>query len=296
MLCYKRGASSQNDRSEREEYGDAPRGCINFSGGCILTSGGKEMKNSGEALQGKVALVTGGARGIGKGIALKLAEAGAAVAIGDIDVDQAEQSAEELNREYGRAAFFQVDVTKEESIDTAVRMVLEEFNQIDILINNAGIMFRTRILDISLEEWKNTLLVNLTGPFLFCKTVIPLMKKNNYGRIVNISSSAGRSVSTLGGAHYTASKAGLLGFTRAVAKEVSSFGITVNAVCPGLMDTQMARDTTTQEELEKFIDSFPIKRLGLPEEIGDLVVFLCSEKASYITGASVDINGGGLMI
>jgi len=122
------------------------------------------------------------------------------------------------------------------------------------------------------------------------------MKKNNYGRIVNISSSAGRSVSTLGGAHYTASKAGLLGFTRAVAKEVSSFGITVNAVCPGLMDTQMARDTTTQEELEKFIDSFPIKRLGLPEEIGDLVVFLCSEKASYITGASVDINGGGLMI
>jgi len=124
----------------------------------------------------------------------------------------------------------------------------------------------------------------------------PMMKKNNYGRIVNISSSAGRSVSTLGGAHYTASKAGLLGFTRAVAKEVSSFGITVNAVCPGLIDTQMARDTTTQEELEKFIDSFPIKRLGLPEEIGDLVVFLCSEKASYITGASVDINGGDLMI
>jgi len=296
MLCYKRGASSQNDRTEREEYGDVPRSCINFSGGCIFTSGGKEMKNSGEALQGKVALVTGGGRGIGKGIALELAKAGAAVAIGDIDVDQAEQSAEELNREYGRAAFFQVDVTKEESIDTAVRMVLEEFNQIDILINNAGIMFRTRILDISLEEWKNTLLVNLTGPFLLCKTVIPLMKKNNYGRIVNISSSAGRSVSTLGGAHYTASKAGLLGFTRAVAKEVSSFGITVNAVCPGLIDTQMARDTTTQEELEKFIDSFPIKRLGLPEEIGDLVVFLCSEKASYITGASVDINGGDLMI
>ena len=254
------------------------------------------MKNSGEALQGKVALVTGGGRGIGRGIALKLAEAGAAVAIGDIDTDQAEQSAEELKREYGRAAFFQVDVTKEESIDNAVRKILEEFNQIDILINNAGIMYRTRILDISIEDWTNTLLVNLTGPFLLCKAVIPLMKKTNSGRIVNISSSAGRSVSTLGGAHYTASKAGLLGFTRAVAKEVSSFGITVNAICPGLIDTQMARDTTTQEELEMFIDSFPIKRLGLPEEIGDLVVFLCSEKASYITGASVDINGGDLMI
>ncbi len=254
------------------------------------------MKNFGEALKGKVALVTGGGRGIGKGIALKLSQAGAAVAIGDIDVDRAKQSAGELTRESGRAAFYQVDVTKSESIETAVRMVLEEFNQIDILVNNAGIMFRTRIPDISLEEWNNTLRVNLTGPFLLCKTVIPLMKRNNYGRIVNISSSAGRSVSTLGGAHYTASKAGLLGFTRAVAKEVSSFGITVNAVCPGLIDTQMARDTTTPEELEKFLDSFPIKRLGRPEEIGDLVAFLCSEKASYITGASVDINGGDLMI
>lgn len=254
------------------------------------------MKSSGEALQGKVALVTGGGRGIGKGIAQKLAEAGAAVAIGDIDVEQAKPSAEELSREYGKVTFFEIDVTKSESIEPAMKAVLEQFNQIDILVNNAGIMFRTRILDISREEWENTLLVNLTGPFLLCKAVIPLMKKKNYGRIVNISSSAGRSVSTLGGAHYTASKAGLLGFTRAVAKEVSSFGITVNAVCPGLIDTQMARDTTTPEELEKFLESFPIKRLGRPEEIGDLVVFLCSEKASYITGASVDINAGDLMI
>ena len=152
------------------------------------------------------------------------------------------------------------------------------------------------VLDISLEEWEETLLVNLTGPFLFTQALIPLMKKNGYGRIVNISSSAGRSVSTLGGAHYTASKAGLLGFTRAVAKEVAASGITVNAVCPGLIDTQMARETTTRKELEMFLESFPIKRLGLPEEIGNMVLFLCSEKASYITGASIDINGGDLMI
>jgi 3-oxoacyl-[acyl-carrier protein] reductase len=122
------------------------------------------------------------------------------------------------------------------------------------------------------------------------------MKKHRYGRIVNISSSAGRSVSTLGGAHYTASKAGLLGLTRATAKEVAPLGITVNAVCPGLIDTQMARLTTTEAELTAFINSFPIRRLGLPREIGDLVVFLCSEKAAYITGTSIDINGGDLMI
>jgi len=190
----------------------------------------------------------------------------------------------------------QLDVTQEKSADALVRIALEEFGKVDILVNNAGIMFRTRILDISLDEWNNTLLVNLTGPFLLTKAVLPLMKQNGYGRIVNISSSAGRSVSTLGGAHYTASKTALLGFTRAVAKEVASFGITVNAVCPGLMDTQMVRDTTTKEELENFVNSFPIQRIGLPEEVGDLVVFLCSERASYITGASIDINGGDLMI
>ncbi len=122
------------------------------------------------------------------------------------------------------------------------------------------------------------------------------MKKNGYGRIVNISSSAGRSVSTLGGVHYTASKAGLLGLTRAVAKEAAPWGITANAVCPGLIDTEMVRATTTEPELEEFLESFPIKRIGRPEEIGDLVVFLCSDRASYITGASIDINGGDLMI
>ncbi len=254
------------------------------------------MKTPGGVLQGRVALVTGGGRGIGKGVAIRLAEAGADVIIGDIDRDSAEQTAKELGANYERAVALQVDVTKKESIDAVVRKVLKEFSTIDILINNAGIMFRTRILDISPEEWENTLLVNLTGPFLFSQAVIPLMKKSGYGRIVNISSSAGRSVSTLGGAHYTATKAGLLGFTRAVAKEVASFGITVNAVCPGLIDTQMARDSTSKEELEMFIHSFPIKRLGLPEEIGDLVVFLSSEKASYITGTSFDINAGALMI
>lgn len=254
------------------------------------------MKNSGHSLQGRVALVTGGGRGIGKGIAGKLAAAGAGVIVSDIDIVQAQLTADELSKKKHKVIAAQVDVSREESVAELIKRARDEFGIVDILINNAGIMFRTRLMDISVDEWERILRVNLTGPFLCIKAVIPLMKKNGYGRIVNISSSAGRSVSTLGGVHYTASKAGLLGLTRAVAKEVAPFGITVNAVCPGLIDTQMARETTTQEELENFLESFPIKRLGSPEEIGDLVVFLCSENASYITGASVDINGGDLMM
>ncbi len=254
------------------------------------------MKNKRRELQDKVAVVTGGGRGIGRAIAARIAEAGAYVIVADIDSALAKKTAQELNEKYGESIGIQLDVTQEKSVEAMTKMALKEFGKVDILINNAGIMFRTRFQDISVDEWKNTLQVNLTGPFLCTRALLPMMKKNSYGRIVNISSSAGRSVSTLGGAHYTASKAGLLGFTRAVAKEVAGFGITINAVCPGLIDTKMVRDTTTKEELEAFMNSFPIQRLGLPVEVGDLVVFLCSEKASYITGATVDINGGDLMI
>ena len=254
------------------------------------------MKQKSSLLDGRIAVVTGGSAGIGKAITRRLAEAGANVVIGDVNDIQVRELAEELSDKYRRCLGVYVDVSAEESVASLIETTVREFGKVDILINNAGILFRTRIQDISLEEWNRTLEVNLTGPFLCTKAVLPLMKSNSYGRIVNISSSAGKSVSTLGGAHYTASKAGLLGLTRATAKEVASWGLTVNAVCPGLIDTGMVRETTSGEELVAFVDSFPIKRLGLPEEIGDLVVFLCSEKASYITGASIDINGGDLMI
>ena len=235
-------------------------------------NGDKKMNIIHGELKEKVAIVTGGSRGIGKAIAFRLSEEGAGVLVADIDGINAKKIAEGLIKRHRHAAAVQVDVTKKKSVDEMVKFALMEFKKIDILINNAGIMFRTRFQKVSLKEWENTLKVNLTGPFLCTKAVIPLMRKSGYGRVVNISSSAGRSVSTLGGAHYTASKAGLLGFTRAVAKEVAPFGITVNAVCPGLINTKMARDTTTKAELDAFINSFPIKRLGLPEEVGDLVV------------------------
>jgi NAD(P)-dependent dehydrogenase (short-subunit alcohol dehydrogenase family) len=243
----------------------------------------RRMKQEQYILKGRVAIVTGAGRGIGRAISEKLVESGANVVACDINLANAENTV-------------QADVTDLGSVESLIAEAEDKFGQVDILVNNAGIMFRTRILDISVEEWEKTIQVNLTGPFLCTKAVIPGMKERGFGRIINISSSAGRSVSTLGGVHYTSSKAGLLGLTRAVAKEVAPFGITVNAICPGLIDTEMARKTTTQKELQGFLDVFPINRIGKPEEVGDLVVFLCSEKASYITGASLDINGGDLMI
>jgi len=247
-------------------------------------------------LAGKVAVVTGGGRGIGRGVATQLAKAGAHVIVADVDAKIAKDTAEKLTEAYVRALPCVVNVTDEKSAASMVRLTLETFGRLDILVNNAGIMFRTRLMKVPLDEWENTIRVNLTGPFICTMAVLPTMKKQGFGRIVNISSSAGRSVSTLGGVHYTASKAGLLGLTRAVAKEAARFGITVNAVCPGLIDTPMVRETTTKDELRMFLSTLPISRIGAPEEIGDLVVFLCSEKSAYITGTSIDINGGGLMI
>lgn len=247
-------------------------------------------------LESKVAIVTGAGRGIGRAIAGKLAEAGANVVVADRGFFDAREIAKRMVKQNQSAIAIRVDVTDEVSVKAMIQSTLKSFGKLDILVNNAGIMFRTRLPEISLREWGSVINVNLTGPFLCTQAALPAMKENGYGRIVNISSTAGRSVSTLGGAHYTASKAGLLGLTRAVAKEVASFGITVNAICPGLIDTKMVRETTTEKELQTFINSFPIKRIGNPEEVGDLVVFLCLDKASYITGASMDINGGDLMI
>ena len=137
---------------------------------------------------------------------------------------------------------------------------------------------------------------NLKSTFLCSKAVLPSMQQNRWGRIINISSSAGKNVSTIGGAHYTAGKAAVLGLTRHAAKEVAEYGITVNAVCPGLIETEMVRSTISDERKHEYADMFPVKRLGQPSEVADLVSFLASDQASYITGASIDINGGDLMI
>jgi len=177
-----------------------------------------------------------------------------------------------------------------------IQSVLERFGRLDILVNNAAYARSTRFDALTADEWRRAIEVNLTAPFLLTKAAVRPMKERQYGRIVNISSLAGKTVSTLGGAHYTASKAGLQGFTRAAAKELGPLGITVNAICPGMIDTELTREHATQEQLEALAARFPIRRLGTTEEVADLICFIASEAAGYITGASLDINGGDLML
>ena len=244
----------------------------------------------------KTAVVTGAGRGIGKAIALLLARQGIQVAVNDVAAAAAEETAKEIQYHGGRAVAAPSDVTQEDSVRVMVAGIVRDLGSIDILINNAGVLRPTKVVDISEEEWDLVINGNLKSAFLCIKHVLPIMMAKGWGRIVNLSSTAGKSFSTLGGAHYTAAKAALLGLTRHVAKESARFGITANAVCPGLIDTEMVRRTVNEKTLSQIFNSFPIPRLGRPEEVAHLVSFLVSDEAAYITGASLDITGGDLMI
>ena len=254
------------------------------------------MQQSEGRLHNRVAIVTGAAQGMGAAIAGRLAAEGAKVILSDINAEKVEQVAERINAAAENSALaMRTDVTKEDEVAEMVEATIEHYGLVGILVNNAGILYPTRIDNVTKAEWDEVLDVNLNGSFLCSKAVLPIMKANKFGRIVNMSSSAGRSVSTLGGVHYTAAKAGVLGLTRGMAKEVAPFGITVNAICPGLIDTEMARENCSPEQLRAYEDSFPIPRLGTPEEVAQLIIFLATD-AAYITGASIDINGGDLMM
>jgi len=242
---------------------------------------------------GKVALITGAARGLGRATAVRFLERGASVAV---NVRGAERAAE-VARQLGEGAFaVPGDVADSASVQEIVQRTLDRFGRLDILVNNAALALSTRFEQISEEEWRRAMDVNVTAPFLLIRAVVPAMKAAGSGRIVNISSTAGKTVSTLGGAHYTTSKAALLGLTRAAAKELGRYGITVNAVCPGLFDTELTRENATPADLAAYARTFPIQRLGEPVEVADLICFLASDQAGYITGASLDINGGDLMV
>jgi NAD(P)-dependent dehydrogenase (short-subunit alcohol dehydrogenase family) len=242
---------------------------------------------------GRVAIVTGAARGLGRAAAERLHERGALVAVNVRDRGRAESLAQSLGE---RAIAVPGDIAAPGIPEEIVRLTIERFGRVDILVNNAAFARSTRFPDLSADEFRTALEVNLTAPFLLTKAVLPAMKAQHYGRIINISSSAGRQVSTLGGAHYTASKAGLLGLTRAAAKELGKFGITVNAVCPGMIDTELTRENASDELLTRLAASYPVPRLGTALEVADLICFAASEEAGYITGASFDINGGDLMM
>jgi len=239
-------------------------------------------------------LVTGAWRGIGRAIATALVSQGGAVAVNVRDGSRARTLASSL----GTAALaVPGDVSKREDVERIVSQVVDRWRRLDVLINNAAVATGTRLPQLEEAEWRRTFDVNVTGPFLLLKAVLPVMERQRYGRIINIGSTASKTVSTLGGAHYTASKHALVGLTRAAARELGPLGITVNAVCPGMTDTELVRDVAGEAMAREIVETrVPIRRLGKPEEVADLVCYLASDRSGYINGASIDINGGIILV
>lgn len=248
-------------------------------------------------LDGKVAIVTGGGGGLGRAISLKLARRGARIVVADIDGAQAERVVKELNEEGARAIALCADVTRAAQVLEMVKAAVETFGTVDILVNNAGYGRPIpSVLEISEEEWDRSITLNLKSVFLCSKAVLEILLPKKTGHIVNIASLAGRSTSTISGADYTAAKAGVIGLTRHIAREVAPHGIRVNAVCPGPTDTQLVRGPLTQVELDLIAARIPVRRLGRPEDVAGVVAFLVSSDAEYVTGACLDVNGGLLMV
>ena len=242
---------------------------------------------------GRVALVTGGARGMGRAIIELLASRGAQVAVNDLDPEATAAAAHAIGNDSLAVAG---DVADPNRVRAIVDQVADHYGRLDVLVNNAGIAYHRSIDEITDEEWSRVFAVNVQAVFTFIQAAMAPMAANGYGRVVNFSSTAGKNVSTVAGAHYTASKAAVLGITRASALELAVHGITVNAVCPGMIDTQMIKDAWPQERIDAYIPSIPLQRMGQPSEVAELVAFLASERAGYITGAAMDITGGELMV
>ncbi len=239
------------------------------------------------------ALVTGAGRGIGRAIALKLAACGVSVACLSKNEASCAAVAEEIRKSGGNAAAFACDVANSAAVKAACDKITSEFGPIDILVNNAGITADGLLFRMTDEAWNSVIQTNLSSVFYFCKTLGFAMSKNRWGRIINISSVIGL-VGNAGQANYAAAKAGVLGLTKSMAKEMAARSVTVNAICPGFIQTDMT-DKLTDEQKAGILNFVPMKRLGKPEEIADLVAFLSSEEAGYITGQSLAIDGGMVM-
>ncbi|MBN1863505.1 MAG: 3-oxoacyl-[acyl-carrier-protein] reductase [Victivallales bacterium] len=244
-------------------------------------------------LEGRVALVTGGARGIGRAICDRLAQEGAVLAIVDIMQDVADATAAEFAKAGVNAAAFAANVALPADADNTVKVVTERFGKIDILVNNAGITRDTLMMRMSEADWDAVIDVNLKGTFNFMKAAMRPMMKNKYGKIVNISSVVGR-MGNAGQANYSASKAGVIGLTKTAAKELASRNINVNAVAPGYIQTEMTKNLPEQAK-EAFMMVTPLKRPGSPEDVASAVFFFCSPDSDYITGQVINVDGGLLM-
>lgn len=250
------------------------------------------------ALNGKVAVVTGAGslRGIGRSIAIALATQGAKVAICDINEEGLFKVAEEIKQRTSEVMTVTMSVTDGTSIREGFASVVDKWGKIDILVNNAGITQPMTVAEMSETDFERILDVNLKGTYLCCKAVAPYMLEKKYGRIINMSSvSAKRGGGVFGGAHYSAAKAGILGFSKAFAREVSPHGITVNSIAPGLVATDIRGGLESEEEQKRMTRDIPCRRMALPEEVAAAVCFLASDEAGYITGEEIDVNGGSHM-
>lgn len=237
-------------------------------------------------MKDKVVLITGASGGMGRAIAQKFSEAGAKVALNDIA--QAEESLKTITQELG-GRYFLADVSKFEEVGKMVQDIQKEFGRLDVLVNNAGITQDRTLAKMTKEEWQKVIDIDLTGVFNCAKVALPLLIANQ-GKIINISSLVGQR-GNFGQTNYAAAKAGIIGFTKALTKEVGRFGVTVNAVAPGFIETRLTENLPP--ELKETIKKFtPLGRFGKPEEVASLVVFLASEEADFITGAVINIDGG----
>jgi len=244
-------------------------------------------------LAGRVALVTGASQGIGRACAKALARAGATVAVAARNQSKLDELVAEINAAGGQAAAFAMDVSDEDRVKSAIKQAIAQLGKIDILVNNAGITRDQLVVRMKRADWDVVLNTNLTSAYLCAQQVIPSMLKQRWGRIINISSVFGQ-MGQAGQANYAASKAGLIGLTMAIARELASRNITCNAVAPGFIETDMTA-ALSEEFKQTAVKQIPLGRVGKPEDVASAVCFLATEEASYITGQVLNVNGGLLM-
>lgn len=248
-------------------------------------------------LKNKVALVTGARRGMGRTHALALAAQGAKVVVTDIDLAECQKVVEEIKNIGGEALALKMDVANKAEVDQVFDESVRQFGRLDILVNNAGIYSPKPFMEMTEEEFDKTININLKGEFLCAQRAVKEMAKNNWGRIINIASVASGQVGVgiAGGAHYTASKGGIIGMTETMAIELAPLGINVNVIAPGAIDTPMVQAAQMPKEaIDGLLARVPLKRIGRPEEVSAMVIFLASEEASYVTGATFHVDGGWL--
>jgi 3-oxoacyl-[acyl-carrier protein] reductase len=243
--------------------------------------------------EGKAALVTGASRGIGRAIALALGARGASVIVTARSAEAAARTAAEIAALGGRARPIVLDIADERSVDAAMADLLKEHATIPLLVNNAGITRDNLLMRMKKEDWNEVIDTNLSGIYRICRSLVPSMVKARYGRIVNITSVVAR-IGNAGQTNYAAAKAGTEGFTRSLARELASRNITVNCIAPGFIETDMTAELT-EAQREALLAQVPLKRLGTPEDVAAGVTYLLSEQASYVTGITLDINGGMYM-